>query len=105
MLKKAATIDPGFSGIKPNPASSSAPHRVLNIGNSQPTPLLKFIETLEEALGMQAQREFLPMQPGDVYTTSADTSELNAWVGFKPSTPLEEGVVAFVHWYREFYRR
>ena len=105
VLNKAATIDPGFSGRKPNPASSSAPYRVLNIGNSQPTPLLKFIETLEEALGMQAQREFLPMQPGDVYATSADTSELNAWVGFKPSTPLREGVAAFVHWYREFYRR
>ena len=105
VLDKAATADPGFSGIKPNPASSSAPYRVLNIGNSQPTPLLKFIETLEEALGMQAQREFLPMQPGDVYTTSADTSELNTWVGFKPSTPLKEGVAAFVHWYREFYCR
>jgi len=105
VLDKAATADPGFSGIKPNPASSSAPYRVINIGNSQPTPLLKFIETLEEALGLQAKKKFLPMQPGDVYATSADTSELNAWVGFKPSTPLEEGVVAFVHWYREFYRR
>ena len=104
VLDKAATADPGFSGIKPNPASSSAPYRVLNIGNSQPTPLLKFIETLEEALGLQAKKKFLPMQPGDVYATSADTSELNAWVGFKPSTPLEEGVVAFVHWYREFYQ-
>ena len=104
VLDKAATADAGFSASKPNPASSAAPYRVLNIGNSQPTPLLKFIDILETALGMQAQKEFLPMQQGDVYATAADTSELNAWVGFKPSTPLEEGVTNFVHWYREFYQ-
>jgi UDP-glucuronate 4-epimerase len=104
VLDKVATTDPSFSAKKPNPASSAAPYRVLNIGNSQPTPLLKFIEILEVALGRQAQKKFLPMQQGDVYATSADTSELNAWVGFKPSTPLDEGVAKFVHWYREFYQ-
>ena len=77
---------------------------MFNIGNSQPTPLNDYIEALEEALGKKAQRNLLPMQPGDVQATSADTTELDNWVGFKPNTPVKEGVKRFVEWYREYYK-
>ena len=79
-------------------------HRILNIGNSQPIPLLEFIETLELALNKKAKKKFLPMQAGDVLVTSADTRALDAWVGFKPGTTLKQGVGRFVKWYREFYK-
>ena len=88
---------------RPDPGTSNAPYRVFNIGNSQPTPLNDYIEALEEALGRKAERNLLPMQPGDVPATSADTTELDKWVGFKPSTPVKEGVRRFVEWYREYY--
>ena len=79
------------------------PIRVFNIGNSQPTPLLRFIEVMEEALGCEAMKDFQPMQPGDVVATAANTAALEAWVGFKPSTPIETGVQRFANWYRSFY--
>lgn len=75
------------------------PHTVFNIGNNQPEKLLDFIEYMEQALGVQAQKEFLPMQPGDVYQTYADTTKLEAAVGYKPQTPLREGVAQFARWY------
>jgi UDP-glucuronate 4-epimerase len=81
------------------------PHRLFNIGNAQPTPLLRFIEVLENALGVQAIKEFQPMQPGDVPATAADTAALEAWVGFRPATPIEQGVEAFARWYRRFYEQ
>jgi UDP-glucuronate 4-epimerase len=102
-LDKPATADPGFDAASPDPATSWAPHRVFNIGNAQPTELLHFIGVLEQALGREAIQELQPMQPGDVVATAADTSLLEAWVGFKPSTPIELGVERFAHWYREFY--
>ena len=95
--------DPAFDPARPDPGTSNAPYRVFNIGNSQPTPLNDYIEALEEALGRKAERNLLPMQPGDVPATSADTTELDKWVGFKPSTPVKEGVRRFVEWYREYY--
>ena len=102
-LDKPATADPAFDAANPDPATSWAPHRVFNIGNAQPTELLHFIKVLEQALGRKAIQDFQPMQPGDVVATAADTSLLEAWVGFKPSTPIEVGVERFARWYRQFY--
>jgi UDP-glucuronate 4-epimerase len=103
LLERPATTNPYFDSASPDPSTSFAPYRVFNIGNSKPTPLMKYIEVLENALGVTADKELLPMQPGDVPETSADTSTLEAWVNFKPNTPVEEGVAQFVAWYREFY--
>ena len=103
LLDKQATPDPAFDPSQPDPATSWAPHRVFNIGNSNPTPLLEYIEAIEQALGITAEKQFLPMQPGDVRATAADTAALEAWTGFKPKTPVREGVAKFVAWYREFY--
>ena len=100
---KPATAHPGFDPAAPDPATSNAPYRVFNIGNSQPTPLMDYIAALEAALGREAVKNYLPMQAGDVPATSADTTELDAWVGFKPATPVREGVARFVAWYRGFY--
>jgi UDP-glucuronate 4-epimerase len=102
-LDRPATADPLFDPLDPNPATAAVPHRVFNIGNSQPTELLRFIEVLENALGVQAIKEFQPMQPGDVPATAADTTALEAWVGFRPATPIEQGVEAFARWYQSFY--
>jgi UDP-glucuronate 4-epimerase len=103
LLDKPAAPDPRFDAADPNPASSWAPHRVFNIGNSNPTPLMEYIEAVEQAIGLTAEKHFLPMQPGDVPGTAADTSALEGWVDFKPNTPVREGVARFVAWYREFY--
>ena len=100
---KPATADPDFDPMTPVPATAAAPYRVFNIGNSQPTPLLRFIEVMEEALGREAIKDFQPMQPGDVVATAANTVALEEWVGFKPSTPIETGVKRFAEWYRSFY--
>ena len=103
LLDKPAAPDPAFDSASPDPATSWAPHRVFNIGNSNPTPLMDYIEAVENALGVTAIKEFLPMQPGDVPATAADTSALEAWTGFKPNTRVQDGVARFVGWYREFY--
>jgi UDP-glucuronate 4-epimerase len=87
-----------------SPATSSAPYRVYNIGNSQPVTLMSYIEAIEKALGITAKKNLMPMQPGDVLETSADTEALFKAVGFKPQTGVEEGVKNFVDWYRDFYR-
>ena len=101
---KPATANSEFDPLQPDPATAAAPHRVFNIGNSQPTELLRFIEVMEQALGREAIKDFQPMQPGDVVATAADTSALEQWVGFKPSTSIETGVERFSAWYRDFYR-
>ena len=87
-----------------SPATSSAPYRVYNIGNSQPVTLMAYIEALEKALGIEAQKNMMPMQPGDVLETSADTQALFDVIGFKPQTGVEEGIKRFVEWYRAFYK-
>ncbi|AOE41511.1 NAD-dependent epimerase [Pantoea agglomerans] len=87
-----------------SPATSSAPYRVYNIGNSQPVTLMNYIEAIEKALGITARKNLMPMQPGDVLETSADTEALFKAIGFKPQTGVEEGVKNFVEWYRDFYR-
>jgi UDP-glucuronate 4-epimerase len=97
-LDKPATPDPAFDPLQPNPATAAAPHRLFNIGNAQPTELLHFIELLEQALGRPAIKEFRPLQPGDVQATAADTSALEAWVGFRPNTSLEAGLERFAAW-------
>lgn len=87
-----------------DPASSSAPYRVYNIGNSQPVMLMDYIKALENALGQTASKNMLPMQPGDVLDTSADTRKLYETIGFKPQTLVDDGVARFVAWYRDFYQ-
>ena len=102
-LFKSATPNTNFDTKNPDPATSYAPYRIFNIGNSQPVPLMHFIETLEEALGKKAILKMMDMQAGDVKETSADTSELNRWVNFKPNTPIKEGVKQFIDWYKNYY--
>jgi UDP-glucuronate 4-epimerase len=102
-VDRPAEPNPEWTGAAPDPATSSAPWRVYNIGNHSPVPLLELIETLERALGKTAIKNFLPMQPGDVPATYADVADLTRDVGFSPSTPLAVGIERFVAWYREFY--
>jgi UDP-glucuronate 4-epimerase len=103
LLDKPAKPNPDFNAASPEPGTSWAPHRVFNVGNSNPTPLMDYIKALELALGVTAEKQFLQMQPGDVPATAADTSALEAWVDFKPNTSVKTGVERFVAWYREFY--
>ncbi|OGQ86106.1 MAG: hypothetical protein A2512_06120 [Deltaproteobacteria bacterium RIFOXYD12_FULL_56_24] len=101
---KPATANPAFDPANPDPATSNVPYRVFNIGNSLPTPLMDYIKALENALGRTARKNYLPMQAGDVPATSANTDELNNWVGFKPDTDMAQGVARFVDWYRSYYK-
>ena len=100
---KPATANSEFDPLQPDPATAAVPHRIFNIGNSQPTELLRFIEVMEKALSHKAIKDFQPMQPGDVMATAADTQALNEWVGFIPSTSIEVGIECFVKWYQGFY--
>jgi UDP-glucuronate 4-epimerase len=104
VLDRPATADPGFDPAQPDPARSNAPYRVFNIGNNNPVKLMDFIEAIEHALGRTATKNFLPLQDGDVPATFADVSELAAWTGFQPATPVRDGVARFVHWYRDYFR-
>ncbi|WP_136526972.1 NAD-dependent epimerase [Geomonas ferrireducens] len=96
--------NPAWSGDAPDPGTSYAPYKIYNIGNNSPVELLRFIEVLEDALGQKAEKNLLPIQPGDVPATYADVDDLMADVGFRPATSIEEGIGRFVQWYREFYR-
>jgi UDP-glucuronate 4-epimerase len=100
---RPAQPNPAWSGDRPDPGTSAAPYRVYNIGNNRPVELLRLIEVLEEALGRQAEKNFLPIQPGDVPATFADVDDLVRDAGFKPETPIEAGVARFVEWYRGYY--
>ena len=104
VLDRPAAPAADFNPDQPDPATSNAPYRVFNIGNNQPVKLMAYIEALEKALGRVAEKRMLPMQPGDVPATFADTTLLDEWVGFKPATPVEDGVARFVAWYRGYYR-
>ncbi|NPU83499.1 MAG: NAD-dependent epimerase [Syntrophaceae bacterium] len=95
--------NPKWTGKAPDPASSFAPWRLYNIGNNNPVELLHFIEVIEKALGREARKNFLPMQPGDVSETYADVDDLMADVGFRPATSIETGVARFIDWYRGYY--
>ncbi len=102
-LDHIAQADPNWDPLHPDPASSRAPYRLYNIGNQQPVELARYIEVLEACLGRKAECELLPMQPGDVPDTHADVEDLVADVGYRPDTPVEEGVAKFVEWYRAYY--
>ncbi|NJA89624.1 NAD-dependent epimerase [Rhodocyclus tenuis] len=105
VLDKPATADADYDPLRPTPATARVPHRVFNIGASEPVALMDFIETLEAALGRSADKRFLPMQDGDVPATYADTRRLDAWVGFAPKTSLATGIGRFVDWYRAYIGR
>ena len=105
VLDKVAQPNPDFDPLQPDPQTSTAPFRVFNIGNGNPTPLMDYIGALEEALGITAKKNMMPMQPGDVPATSADTAELFKWVGFAPDTDVRDGVKRFVDWYLAYHGR
>ena len=103
-LDHVARANPGWSGLKPDAASSKAPYRLYNIGSNNPTELARFIEIIEEKTGKSAEKNYLPMQPGDVEATYANVDSLIEDVGYRPATSLDEGLGHFVEWYRAFYR-
>ena len=102
-LDQIATPNPKWDGADPDPSTSSAPYRLYNIGNNRPVELMYFIECIEKALGKTAKKNFLPLQPGDVPRTYADIDALGEDIGFKPKTPIEEGIRRFIEWYRSYY--
>ncbi len=104
VIDRPPKADPSWDSANPGAASSSAPWRVFNIGNHQRVELMRYIRALEAALRKEAKLDLLPMQPGDVRATEADTSALEAVTGFRPATPVEEGIERFVAWYREYHR-
>ena len=104
LVDRVPAPNPNWSSDAPDPGSSSAPWRVYNIGNNNPVELLEVVRLLEEAIGMKATRELLPMQPGDVPATYADVDDLMRDVGFKPATPIAEGIARFIDWYRSYNR-
>ncbi|MDO8501401.1 MAG: NAD-dependent epimerase [Gemmatimonadaceae bacterium] len=104
VLDKAPQPTPDWDGSNPDPATSAAPWRVYNIGNNRPVNLLDCIATLESALGKTAEKEYLPMQPGDVPDTFADVSDLVEDFGYKPTTSIAEGIGRFVVWYKDYFR-
>jgi UDP-glucuronate 4-epimerase len=103
-LDKIATANESWDSDKPDSATSKAPYRLYNIGNSEPVDLMKYISVLEDCLGKKAEKNFLPLQAGDVPDTWADVQALIEDVGYRPATPVEEGVRRFVEWYQEYYQ-
>lgn len=104
LLPKPPVKDDTWDANVADPATSSAPYKVFNIGNNNPENLMRYIEVLEQHLGKEAKKDFLPLQPGDVPETYADTTALEDYIGFKPETSLEEGIGEFVKWYRAYYK-
>jgi UDP-glucuronate 4-epimerase len=104
LIDRVPSGDPKWSSEVPDPGSSSAPWRVYNIGNNNPVELMEVVRLLEDAIGMKARRELLPMQPGDVPATFADVDDLKRDVDFKPATPIADGIARFIAWYRTYHR-
>ncbi len=102
-MDNTATPNPNWDAADPDPGTSMAPYRLYNIGNQQPVELMRYIEVIEECVGKKAEKNLLPLQPGDVPDTYADTADLAADVGYQPSTPVEVGVRKFVDWYLDYY--
>jgi UDP-glucuronate 4-epimerase len=102
---RVATPNPDWTGDNPDPATSSAPFRIYNIGNNAPVDLSQYISTLEDCLGKKAVKNFLPLQAGDVPDTFADVDDLVRDVGYKPATSVETGIRRFVDWYLEYYKK
>jgi len=103
-LDRPAQPNPDWSGAQPDSATSSAPYRLYNIGAHRPVELMHYIEVLEQNLGKKAEKNLLPLQPGDVPDTYADVEALRADTGYEPTTAVEEGVASFVAWYRDYYQ-
>jgi len=104
VMKTIPKADPEWSSTEPNPSSSCVPYKLYNIGNNQPVALMEFVHAIEDAIGKKAIIDYLPMQPGDVPATYADVSDLIQDTGFKPSTPINQGIQNFVDWYMDYYR-
>lgn len=104
VTEKTATSNENFDSKNPNASSSFCPYRVFNIGNNSPVHLMDYISELEFILGIKAEKNFMPMQPGDVTSTEADTTKLFEWIGFKPATTINKGISSFVHWYKDYYK-
>jgi len=103
-LNHTATPNPAWSSDTPDTGTSYAPYRIYNIGNNQPIELLRFIEVIEECLGIKAEKNLLPLQPGDVPATFANIDDLVNDVGFKPATTIEDGIANFISWYQDYYK-
>ena len=104
IMGRTPRSNPDWHGDSPDPGSSYARYRIYNIGNNHPVSLTDFIAAIEKALGKKAEKNFLPMQPGDVPATYADIDDLVRDAGFRPATPLEEGIARFIEWYQEYYK-
>lgn len=104
VLDRVAAPNAAYDSSLADPATSSAPYRVFNIGNNNPVPLLDFVACIEDALGKKAEKRLLPLQDGDVPATYANTDALQEWVGFVPGTSIQTGIGNFVAWYRDYYR-
>ena len=104
VLDKVPVADPNWNRMEPDPATSYCPWRIYNIGNNNKERLMRYIEVLEDCLGRKAEKNFLPMQAGDVPATYADVTDLVRDVGFQPNTSIEKGVRSFVDWYRHYYK-
>lgn len=104
VLDRPPVGNPAWNGRKPDPSSSRAPYKIYNIGNNSPVKLMDFIEAIEEAVGKKAIKNFLPLQAGDVPATWADVTDLIDDIGYRPNTPVREGIKRFVTWYRQFYK-
>jgi UDP-glucuronate 4-epimerase len=103
-LDRLPTPNSNWNGAAPDPSTSTAPYRIYNIGNHQPIELFHFIKVLEECLGCEAKKNLLPMQAGDVPATYADVDDLMKDTGFRPATPIKDGVIRFVTWYKNYYK-
>ncbi len=103
-IDHTAEVNPGWDSGNPDPGTSMAPYRLYNIGNQQPIELMRYIEVIEECLGMEAEKNMLPLQAGDVPDTFADTEDLVQDVGYQPDTPIEVGVRKFIDWYLDYYQ-
>ena len=103
LLKKPPIQDKSFDTSNPNPDTSWAPHRIFNIGNSTPKLLIDYIKVIEDNLGIKANKELLPLQPGDVPATFADCTSLESFINYKPNTSIEDGIGKFISWYKKFY--
>ena len=104
VIEKPPKANKDFDTSNPDPSPSWSPYKVFNIGNSNPVPLMEYISAIESALGIKSIKEFLPMQPGDVRATFADTTELEKWTNFKPKTDIKIGIERFIKWYLNFYK-
>ena len=104
LIPSISESNPNWNGHEPDSATSFAPYKLFTIGNNQPVELLRFIEVIEDKLGKKAIKNFLPIQPGDVPATYADVDDLVNTVGFKPNTPIEDGVSKFVEWFKDYYK-